>query len=273
MIRVSLAVLLFVVCTGTGRADDAPASAAKTKIVLIGHQPDHPYGSHMYLHECGVLAKCLAQTAGVETAVSDGWPKDDAVLESVDALVLYTSPGGDILLKGPHEDRAEKLLADGVGYTAIHWGTGARGEELGQRYLKVLGGWYDSDSGGLDVNRARLVQVDKDHPACSGWNEYDLRDEFYLGTKFLPEAKPILKVTTAGREQVVMWSYERPDSNGGRSFGTTLGHFHDNFEIEAFRRAIVNGILWTARREVPPEGAPVSLKPEEMVLPPAPPAK
>ena len=272
MIRVIIAILNLALCITTVPAGERPANGGeRTKIVLIGHQPDHPYGSHMYLHECRVLAKCLEKTPGVETAVSDGWPKDAAVLEGVDVLVFYSSPAGDILLRGPHAARAERLLADGIGYAAIHWATGARGEELGERYLRVLGGWFDTGFGALDVSRTRLIQVDPDHPACRGWEEYDLRDEFYLNTRFLPETKPILKVKTAGREQVVMWSYERPDSNGGRSFGTTLGHFHDNFEIDAFRRAIVNGILWTAHIEVPAEGAPVALSDEDTALPPAPP--
>jgi hypothetical protein len=34
------------------------------------------------------------------------------------------------------------------------------------------------------------------------------------------------------------------------------GHFHENFCEKAFRQAIVNGILWTARIEVPEHGAP-----------------
>jgi type 1 glutamine amidotransferase len=49
----------------------------------------------------------------------------------------------------------------------------------------------------------------------------------------------------------------KSESSGptGRSFGTTLGHFHDNFANESFRRLIVNGILWSARIDVPPDGA------------------
>ena len=45
-----------------------PAMAAEnspTKILFVGKNPDHPYGSHMYLHVCGVLAKCAEQSAAV----------------------------------------------------------------------------------------------------------------------------------------------------------------------------------------------------------------
>jgi hypothetical protein len=54
------------------------------------------------------------------------------------------------------------------------------------------------------------------------------------------------------------------------AFATTLGHPYRNFQQEAFRRMIVNGILWAAQVEVPREGAPVQLPPEVLALPPAP---
>jgi len=111
-----------------------------------------------------------------------------------------------------------------------------------------------------------VIQIDPAHPICRGWKDYDLRDEWYLGTRLAPGAKPLLKVPVKGKDQVVAWVYERPDSNHGRSFGITLGHFHENFGIEEFRKAIVNGILWTAHREVPQEGAPVKIVPADMDL-------
>jgi type 1 glutamine amidotransferase len=67
-------------------------------------------------------------------------------------------------------------------------------------------------------------------------------------------------------EQTVAWVLER--EGGGRSFGSTLGHFHDNYAIPEFRRAIVNGILWTAGVEVDERGAAVELSPEQLELPP-----
>ena len=45
--------------------------------------------------------------------------------------------------------------------------------------------------------------------------------------------------------------------DGGRSFGFTGGHFHHNWANENFRRLVTNGILWTAKIEVPTGGAKV----------------
>ena len=103
------------------------------------------------------------------------------------------------------------------------------------------------------------------HPICRGWKEYDLREEYYYKLKFLPEARPVLKAHVDKQDYPVAWVYDRPD--GGRSFGFVGGHFHDNFGKEEFRRAIVNGILWTARVEVPAEGAPVAITAKDLELP------
>lgn len=261
-----VAFAFLVILAPVSRADEETPVERTVKIVLIGHKLDHPFRSHMYLHECRLLAKCLEQTPGVTAVVSDGWPQDSKTMQDVDAIVFYSSPAANIMLEGRPRQQAEKLLAGGAGYTAIHWATGARGEELGETYLRVLGGWFDRSFGGLDVSRQRLVQVDPQHPVCRGWQEYDIRDEYYLKTRLMPESRPILSVNVDDQKQVVAWAYDRPDSSNGRSFGITLGHFHDNFGIEAFRRAIVNGILWTAHVEVPNTGAPVTISAADMEL-------
>ena len=255
---------------GRASADDGPAK--KVKIVLIGHKPDHPPLTHLYLPDSHLLAKCLRQTPGVEAVVSDGWPQDPGVLEGVKAIVLYTSPGADVVLKGPHAEQAEKLFKQGVGLTAIHWATGIRDnkdEKLGQSYLAILGGLYGVPGSGTAFGASKVVDLDPKHPVCRGCGEYPLNDEWYVNLKFLPAAKPLLKVRVKDKDQVVAWVYERPESNGGRSFGNTLGHFHENFGIEPFRRFLVNGILWTAHCEIPEGGASCRITDEDMKHPEA----
>ena len=50
----------------------------------------------------------------------------------------------------------------------------------------------------------------------------------------------------------MMWTVERP--NGGRGFGFSGGHFHDNWANDNFRRVVLHGILWIAKVEAPPNG-------------------
>ena len=156
--------------------------------------------------------------------------------------------------------------AKGVGLAAIHWGTGAE-KNQGEAWLNALGGWFNADLfSKYLVRTTRLRQADPKHPICFGWEEFDLREEYYIELKFLPDAKPILKATINEKDYPVAWVYDRPD--GGRSFGFLGGHFHDNYATKPFRRAIVNGILWTAHVEVPPQGAPVDITAQDMELPP-----
>lgn len=254
--------------TRLGIAADEPTP--KVRILLIATKRDHPWASHMYQQDCALLARCLNQTPGIDAVVcpTQDWPADPALLRDVKSIVFYSRSAGDIILAPQRRETVRKLLSSGVGYTALHWGTGCDDLKLGAEYEKILGGWFNFDHSKLDVGNAQLVQVAPDHPICHGWKSYEIHDEFYLRTKFDPKAIPVLKVNVKGNDEVVGWVLERTDSNGGRSFGFTLGHFHENFGIEAFRRAIVNGILWTAHVDVPADGAPVRATEEDLKLPP-----
>src|SRR5258707_14560758 len=77
------------------------AADQKAKILLIGKDLDHARNTHTYLSDCTLLAKCLRQTDGVETVVSNGWPTDPAVVKDVTAIVLHNRLGGTVLFRGP----------------------------------------------------------------------------------------------------------------------------------------------------------------------------
>jgi type 1 glutamine amidotransferase len=243
------------------------------KILLIGHELDHAWGTHMYLPTCELLAKCLRQTPGVEAVVSDGWPKDKKELAGVDAIVLYSSPGGELLLDGEQAAEVDRLLKRGVGLVCIHWATGLKKENekrLGKQWMGMLGGMW-LHFVGLKIDDSNLKQLNPAHPICNGWEEYELNDEFYLNTQVAPGAETLLEVEVDGKPVPVAWTYERPVSAGGRSFGTTLGHFHRNFGLEAFRKLMVGGILWAAHVSLPADGPPVAVSQEDLKLPPKPP--
>jgi type 1 glutamine amidotransferase len=55
-----------------------------------------------------------------------------------------------------------------------------------------------------------------------------------------------------GRKETMMWAIERSD--GGRGFGFTGGHFHDNWANDNFRKTILNALVWVAKGEVPKNG-------------------
>jgi hypothetical protein len=54
--------------------------------------------------------------------------------------------------------------------------------------------------------------------------------------------------------QVLAWAYDRP--NGGRGFGFTGGHIHNNWQNDSFRRLVLNAIAWAAKIQIPEKGIP-----------------
>lgn len=249
-------------------ATTAPADET-TRILLIGKERDHPPRTHEYMAECGLLAKCLEQTKGVETVVSDGWPTDPQVLQDLDAIVLYTAVGGNLLFADEaRRAQVEELLKKGVGLVAIHWSTDAAPGIAGEKQLEHLGGWFNPSFSDIPVRDSVVKQADPDHPIARGWADFPMKDEYYIKLKFHEAARPLFTAEVDGTEYVVGWAYERPD--GGRSFGTVCGHFHDCFANESFRKALVNGILWSAGVEVPEAGAPCAATEEDLTLPPDP---
>ncbi|WP_161604263.1 ThuA domain-containing protein [Roseiconus nitratireducens] len=249
-------------------ADVTPSAVPKAKVLFIGKQPDHPYGSHMYLHTGGVLAEAL-KNEGLETVVSDQWPEQASLLEDVDAIVVYTSPAAELLLDGPHREAFDSMMQQGVGLVTLHWASSIFQQDLdrlGPRWLNYLGGTWVSNVG-LHTGDAELRQLQQTHPICRGWTSYELHDEYYLNPT-IDAAQPLLEVSVQGQPVTVAWTHQRAD--GGRSFATTLGHFYRNFQREPFRKMVVNGILWAADVEVPANGADVRLSETSLALPPKP---
>jgi type 1 glutamine amidotransferase len=263
MLKHLLVAVLVLVGTVSGRAEP------KARVLFIGKQPDHPFATHMYLHTNGMLAQCLKLNGDIETVVSDGWPHDEKVLQGVSAIVVYMTPAAEFLLDGPHRDQATKLLDSGAGLVTIHWASSIfeqNLDRLGPAWLDYMGATWISNVG-LHTGESPLRQLVPSHTISRGWQEYQLHDEYYLNPRIV-DATPLLEVMANGKPVTVGWAYER--KNGGRSFGTTLGHFYRNFQREPFRRMIVNAILWSAKVDVPDGGARVDLPEADLALPPRP---
>ena len=248
------------------------ANGQETKILLIGKKPDHPFGTHMYLHTCKVLAKCLSQTPNVQTVISAGWPKDPEMLKGVKTIVIYSTPAAEFLLDGPHRAEVDRLMKSGVGIVTLHWASSIfqqNLDRLGDRWLSYMGGTWVHNVG-LSTTQSTLKQLLPKHPVCRGWQGFDLLDEYYLNPRIV-DAKPLLQVHTNNQNVVVGWVYQRKD--GGRAFATTLGHYYRNFQNDSFRKMIINGILWSAHVEIPKEGAAITLSKNDLALPAKPAAK
>ena len=69
-------------------------------------------------------------------------------------------------------------------------------------------------------------------------------------------------IAASGREEIMMWAYERPD--GGRGFGFTGGHTHANWGDPNQRKVFLNALLWLAKAEVAPNGVESTVTPEQL---------
>ena len=60
-----------------------------------------------------------------------------------------------------------------------------------------------------------------------------------------------------GKLETISWAWER--SNGGRSLGFSGLHFHKNWNLTAYRRLMIQAILWTLKLSIPVNGVNVDI--------------
>jgi type 1 glutamine amidotransferase len=255
-----------------------PTDPNLSKIVLVAGRASHGSGEHEFFAGTAILMKLLKQTPGVFPVMArDGWPKDPKTFEGAKAVVFYMDGGGGHpIIQKDHQKVVQDLMDKGVGFVNLHYAV-EYPKSKSDHVLSWLGGYYET---GFSTNphwKADFKTM-PDHPITHGVKPFQIVDEWYFNIHFAPESKnvtPILKATppdgvrgTAeakkhpGREEIVGWAFER--DKGGRSFGFTGGHHHRNWGDENFRRLVTNAILWTAKIEVPKDGAKVDLDSAEL---------
>jgi type 1 glutamine amidotransferase len=255
-----------------------PKDAKVTKIALVAGHKSHSKGEHEFFAGCALLMKMLEQTSGVFPVMArDGWPKNPETFEGVKSVVFFMDGGGGHpIIQGSHREAVQKLMDQGVGFVNLHYAV-EYPKSQSDHVLQWLGGYYETYFSTNPHWKAEIKSL-PEHPITRGVQPFALTDEWYFNIRFKPELEgvtPILKVTppddkrgTAaarehkGREEILAWAFNR--ANGGRSFGFTGAHFHKNWGDENFRRLVVNAILWTAKLELPRDGAKVELSPEEL---------
>lgn len=265
------ALLLACLLQAGGLADEPPPRRALTKLLLVGQSPDgHPAGSHEYLPGMRILAALLKDTPELQLQVvnaDDPWTDGPQLLQQADGVVLFVTEGARWLAADPRRQQAFAALASrGGALCVLHWGMGTRQVEPIAPFVRLFGGCH----GGPDRKYA-IVEVDAspaDHPATAGIDPFRVKDEFYYRLKWIERAddiQPLLQVPIDDAMHTVAWCWQRPD--GGRSFGFSGLHFHENWRLPEYRRLIVQGVLWTLRRPVPEEGVAVDLDPRLFELP------
>lgn len=248
-----------------GFAGLAFAADVPKKVLLVSSGPDgHPAATHEYAPGLDILAKCLKPVAGVDvtTAKADGpWKEGPELVGRADVVVVFLSEGAKWLSADEKRLAAFRQHAKrGGGLVVIHWGMGAKDAEPIEAFVALFGGCHGGPDRKYQVVETTALVADPKHPITAGIKDFKVREEFYYKLKFPkgePAVKPVLQAEIDGATETVAWSWARAD--GGRSFGFSGLHFHDNWKREEYRRLVSQAVLWTAKLAVPEKGLAVEL--------------
>jgi len=253
-----------------------PGDEMDTHIIILAGDKSHPATLHEYIKNARLIQVMLDQAENIKnlktTICYQGWPEDPSILDEAD-LILTISDGrdgpGEEIVPFMMENRMEiiqKQVERGCGMMTFHFSTFTP-DRFGDQILEWVGGYFDwqndlgekewySDITFLDV---AVNLPSPEHPVSNGVEPFQIVEEYYYDLRFRPDdprLSPIIVVPTLEAEhpdgQIVAWAIERSD--GGRGFGTTLGHFYGNWKNEGYRKMLLNAIVWTAGRQVPENG-------------------
>lgn len=229
----------------------APAGAPKKRLLLLAQGPDgHPPETHEYVRGLEILRKELEKVPGLDVTLAradEPWREGPELLAKADGAVLFLSEGARWLQNSPERLRAFQELARRQGGLAVlHWGMGTKDAKNIDAFVQLFGGCHGGPDRKYKVLATRAAVADPRHPATRGLSDFEVRDEFYYTLKFPrtgPAVTPLVRVVIDGQPETVAWAWQRPD--GGRSFGFSGLHFHENWQLAEYRRLVTQGVLWT----------------------------
>jgi type 1 glutamine amidotransferase len=225
------------------------------------------------------LAEHMDNVPGVQATVFNDWPQDKAVRDAASTIVFIGDTFPPNRLPNPEQNLADlgAMMQRGCGIVCVHYATGLLGEDVkpdgDHPLLRWMGGYFAHKSCPHHESFAKIFQAATitpaapQHPIARGWKEFTLKDEPYTNNYFGKENnQPAANVTALAtsmlppenpKPETVAWCVERAD--GGRGFGIVMPHFYQNWALDDLRRFILNGIVWTAKLEVPAAGVQTSL--------------
>lgn len=242
-----------------------------TNVLFIAGEPSHGPGEHRFPEGCALLAEALNGSGlPLHAEVSAGWPAD-AKIAAAQTIVLY-SDGVEGHVATGHVAALRQHVAARKGIAVLHFALEPSPGDLADFMLDRVGGRFEVD---WSVNPVwKLEQpVLASHAVTRGVAPFAVDDEWYYHLRFRTGAVPVLQALppetslgqdgprsgnpavraalAKGEKQTLGWVYE---ADGTRAFGFTGGHYHRNWAEPNFRKLVLNGIVWTARLEVPAEG-------------------
>ncbi len=258
--------------------NNADAAPPGPTIVLIGgDKQGYPRTEHDYPD--GILAierliKGSPQLQALSPVVKSfpaGFPSDLSQIADADVVLLYFGMNygvmSHVLDDAPRRAAMQRLMDKGAGLIALHQASTVPD----QNSAVPMADWLGAVRFGMADRSTEIAPVrisGAGNPVANGLKAFNYLDEFYPTLTFSTTAKvtpilvakihiqiknnrPVFEEPSA--DHVIGWAAERP--NGGRSFGFTGAHYLLTFDRPQIRTALLNAILWTAKRDVPEGGA------------------
>jgi len=272
------------------------------QLIIVAGRPSHPPRMHEFNAGSQLLAKCLKDCPLVQVeVVENGWPEDETIFDKAAGIVFYMDGGGGHALvqeNGRRMKLAEEWTKRGVGIGCMHYGVEVVKDQAGVQFQRWIGGYYESMFSCNPIWEPSF-DVFPEHPITRGVKPFQVKDEWYFNMRFVGDIpghvaskqgelkfQPILVAEPSdavrngpyvypagpyphiqankGRAEAMMWAVERPD--GGRGFGFTGGHFHDNWGNADFRKSVLNAMVWLTKAEVPASGIESTVTAAELDL-------
>jgi hypothetical protein len=194
-------------------------------------------------------------------------------------VVIFCSGGGGHLVNG-HVPNFDKVMRTGAGLACLHYAVEVPLGPSAKGMLDWMGGYFEAHWS-VNPHWKASFEVVPGHEAARGVKPFQIDDEWYFHMRFRGKMEgitPILsavappetmkrgdgphsgnptvrKAVGAGEPQHVAWTYQRgADYNNGRGFGFTGLHYHWNWEDDSFRKAVLNGVAWSANLPIPENG-------------------
>jgi type 1 glutamine amidotransferase len=265
-----VALLTFVVAASVSAAAPKPK-----RLLIVGQGPDgHPPTTHEFMAGAKVLAELLKSQKDLQTTVvnaDEPWAEGPKLIDQADGIALLVTQGAQWMQTEPARHAAlKRLAARGGAIVALHWSVGAKDAKYIQGQLDLLGATRGGPQRKYLVLSTELKRVVPDHPILHGVSDIKVYDEIYYALDRVPGIQPLFTSRIEGKDEMAAWSWERPD--GGRSFGFVGLHFHSNWQLAAYRRFVVQGVLWSLKLPIPADGVNVDIDSKKLelngVLPP-----
>jgi len=247
-------------------------------LALVAGAASHSTGEHE--HRAGVLImeRCLSSVEGLEVSTHfEGWPDDESVFEQADAVHFFMDGGGGHpIVQDDRLDFVQQFVDQGISIGAMHYGVEVPADNGGEQFLEWIGGYYETDYSANPIWEAEFNNL-PNHPITRGVEPFTVEDEWYFNIRFREDmvgVTPLLVtkpsdetregpyvwpqgpydhiIERKGESEVLSWAVERKD--GGRGFGFTGGHFHNNWGDDGFRTYMLNALVWLSGADVPADG-------------------